>query len=178
MTASEAIILWGFSNSFGDSGRNFKRGAYPAKKEDEMKKILCATDHSDFAKKAELVGAYLAKALRAELCYAYVSHITEKDMGHQASRSSVSLLKDVALQEHRVLSDAQNVARENGVPNPHCVLLRSHKIPSAVVKYAEKEGFDHIVIGSAGRVGVSRLILGSTASAIVREANCPVTVVR
>jgi nucleotide-binding universal stress UspA family protein len=143
-----------------------------------MKKIICATDHSDLSKKAEVFAAQLAKPMGAELCYAYVSHITEKDMEPKASRSSVSLLKDVALQEHKVLSEAQEVARQNGFSDPDCVLLRSHKISSAVVKYAEKEGFEHIVIGSAGRAGVSRLVLGSVANAIVHEAHCPVTIVR
>ncbi|MFB6220989.1 MAG: universal stress protein [Halolamina sp.] len=39
-------------------------------------------------------------------------------------------------------------------------------------------GFDHLVIGSHGRTGVSRMLLGSVAEKVVRESPVPVTVVR
>jgi nucleotide-binding universal stress UspA family protein len=49
---------------------------------------------------------------------------------------------------------------------------------STIVEYAEEQGVDGIVIGSHGRQGVSRLLLGSVAETVVRRAPCPVTVVR
>ena len=100
-------------------------------------------------------------------------------MGAKASRSSsAAILKDVVLQEHEVLSHARKVAHEAGIPEAQCVLLRSHKIALALVNHAKKEGVDHIVVGSAGRIGLPRLMLGSIASQIVGGASCPVTVVR
>ena len=47
-----------------------------------------------------------------------------------------------------------------------------------IVDYAEENGVDHIVIGSHGRSGVSRILLGSVAESVVRRAEVPVTVVR
>ncbi|MES3516135.1 MAG: universal stress protein [Natronomonas sp.] len=47
-----------------------------------------------------------------------------------------------------------------------------------IVGYADEGGFDHIVIGSHGRDGVSRILLGSVAELVVRRASVPVTVVR
>lgn len=49
---------------------------------------------------------------------------------------------------------------------------------SEIVTYAEGAGVDHIVIGSHGRTGVKRLLLGSVAEAVVRRSPVPVTVVR
>ncbi|MCU4751730.1 universal stress protein [Halobacteria archaeon AArc-curdl1] len=46
-----------------------------------------------------------------------------------------------------------------------------------VVSYAEENGFDGIIIGSKGRSGVSRMLLGSVAEAVAREATMPVTIV-
>ena len=47
------------------------------------------------------------------------------------------------------------------------------------VETGEIEGaFDHLVIGSHGRTGVSRMLLGSVAEKVVRESPVPVTVVR
>ena len=47
-----------------------------------------------------------------------------------------------------------------------------------IVEYAEENDVDHIVIGSHGRSGVSRILLGSVAESVVRRASVPVTIVR
>ncbi len=48
----------------------------------------------------------------------------------------------------------------------------------AIVEYAEENDVDHIVIGSHGRDGISRVVLGSVAEMVVRRAPVPVTVAR
>lgn len=48
----------------------------------------------------------------------------------------------------------------------------------AILAYAETNDIEHIVMGSRGRSGLSRLLLGSVAETVVRRASCPVTVVR
>ncbi|WP_122088881.1 universal stress protein [Halalkalicoccus subterraneus] len=48
----------------------------------------------------------------------------------------------------------------------------------AIVDYAEEHDIDQIVMGSHGRDGVSRILLGSVAETVVRRSPCPVTVVR
>ncbi len=47
-----------------------------------------------------------------------------------------------------------------------------------IVAYAEDHGIDHVVLGSHGRQGMSRLLLGSVAETVVRGSPVPVTVVR
>lgn len=47
-----------------------------------------------------------------------------------------------------------------------------------IVAFAEEEDVDQIVVGSHGRSGVSRVLLGSVAEKVVRRAPMPVTVVR
>ncbi|RQG96587.1 universal stress protein [Natrarchaeobius chitinivorans] len=47
-----------------------------------------------------------------------------------------------------------------------------------IVRYAEENDFDQIVIGNRGRDGVSRLALGSVAERVVRRASMPVVVVK
>lgn len=48
----------------------------------------------------------------------------------------------------------------------------------AIVDYAEEHDVDHIVIGSHGRSGVTRILLGSVAESVVRRSPVPVTIVR
>lgn len=48
----------------------------------------------------------------------------------------------------------------------------------AIVEYADEHDIDHIVLGSHGRDGLSRVLLGSVAETVVRRASVPVTVAR
>jgi len=75
-----------------------------------------------------------------------------------------------------VFEDIREIAREYGreVETATDVGLPARTI----VEYADEEGFDHIVMGSHGRSGVSRVLLGSVAEAVVRRSPVPVTVTR
>lgn len=48
----------------------------------------------------------------------------------------------------------------------------------SVLEYADERDVDGIVMGSEGRSGVSRMLLGSVAEQVAREASVPVTIVR
>ncbi len=47
-----------------------------------------------------------------------------------------------------------------------------------IVEYADEHDINQIVMGSHGRSGMSRILLGSVAEIVVRRASVPVTVVR
>lgn len=48
----------------------------------------------------------------------------------------------------------------------------------AIVRYAEENDVDHVVIGSDGRSGIRRVLLGSVAETVARRSPTPVTIVR
>lgn len=73
-------------------------------------------------------------------------------------------------QQVRSLADEHGVALET-----ETVLGQAAR---AIVDYAEEHPIDQIVMGSHGRDGVSRVLLGSVAETVVRRSPCPVTVVR
>ena len=52
------------------------------------------------------------------------------------------------------------------------------RVGSAIVDYAERENVDLIVIGTRGRTGFKKILLGSVASDIVTYAHCPVLIVK
>lgn len=56
--------------------------------------------------------------------------------------------------------------------------VRIGKAAAQVLALAAEIGADHILLGSHGKTGVERLLLGSVSEHVVREARCPVTVVR
>ena len=59
------------------------------------------------------------------------------------------------------------------------VILASTPIVAAeLVDYARDENVDLIVVGTRGRSGIKKILLGSTASGIVTYAHCPVMIVK
>lgn len=51
-------------------------------------------------------------------------------------------------------------------------------VADSIVTYADEHEFDHIVIGSHGRSGATRVLLGSVAESVARRAPVSVTIVR
>lgn len=64
-------------------------------------------------------------------------------------------------------------------PTVSCSHQLLHGSPAAeIVKCAETEGVDMIIIGSHGRRGLMRMLLGSVAEGVVRKATCPVITIK
>jgi nucleotide-binding universal stress UspA family protein len=57
-------------------------------------------------------------------------------------------------------------------------LIASSSVVGGIIDFAEKENIDLIVVGTRGRSGLNRLLLGSVASGIVNYAHCPVMIVK
>jgi nucleotide-binding universal stress UspA family protein len=58
------------------------------------------------------------------------------------------------------------------------VIVTEIALYGEVIQFAEQENIDLIVIGTRGRSGVKKLLLGSTASGVLKNANCPVLVTK
>jgi nucleotide-binding universal stress UspA family protein len=78
----------------------------------------------------------------------------------------------------KVLDTAAVAAKRNGAGVVEELALRSREAAAAIVQYAEENGFDHIVVGTGDKRGVSRLVLGSVAADVAGRAHCTVTVAR
>jgi nucleotide-binding universal stress UspA family protein len=75
-----------------------------------------------------------------------------------------------------VLEEAEAMAAEAGIDiTTDSIVGRPAR---GIVDYAEEHDMEHVVIGSHGREGVSRVLLGSVAETVVRRSPVPVTVVR
>lgn len=140
-------------------------------------KLLCATDGSHSSEKAVAFAADLAKRLGAELSFLTVSTVS-KEAAAKTHFWDDRILGAADAQMQAELKAAAAAAKKAGLVDAKCVTAAGRDIAAAIVAYAEKNGFDHIVTGSAGRTGASKLLLGSVASAVVAKAHCPVTIVR
>ncbi|GGL27222.1 universal stress protein [Halarchaeum sp. CBA1220] len=75
-----------------------------------------------------------------------------------------------------LFESAQETADEYGVTLD--TVTEVGRPSRTIVNYAEENDFEHIVMGSHGRSGVTRILLGSVAENVVRRSPIPVTIVR
>jgi nucleotide-binding universal stress UspA family protein len=79
----------------------------------------------------------------------------------------------------KIVEKAEALARRNGL-TPESVMLESFggRAADFIVQQANKWGADLIVLGTHGRRGVKRLVMGSDAEQVVRTTRVPVLLVR
>lgn len=79
------------------------------------------------------------------------------------------------------IHDAKKVADEMGAkaktkifradPSKYC-----YDAKQLIVKFAEENDYDMIVMGSRGRTGISRILLGSISEYVIKHSHCPVLI--
>ena len=136
-----------------------------------INKILCATDGTEHSAHAVELAAQMAAKFGAKLAICAVN------VAHGGSRGPLIYTWEDD-QVKKVLDSAASVARNLGAGAVEELALRSREAAAAIVQYAEENGFDHIVVGTGDKRGVSRLVLGSVAADVAGRAHCGVTVAR
>ena len=58
------------------------------------------------------------------------------------------------------------------------VIIAKESIVSEIIQFGELRSIDLIIMGTRGRTGFKKLLLGSVASGVVTYAHCPVLVIR
>ena len=142
-----------------------------------FKRLLIATDGSEFAAKAVRDGLQLAKSLGARVV---VVTVTEPWLGLiNADMNAISFPIEEyerATKEEaaRILGKVRDEALALAV---ECESLHVNGFPAeAIIETAKAKTCDLIVMGSHGRRGIARLLLGSQASKVVTLSSVPVLV--
>ncbi len=148
-------------------------------------KLLLATDGSEEAELTSKTAAELAESTGSELHVLYVGEAANPYVevvelaGDEAvnPRLDAELKRQFERQAREVLdAEAQRVRAAGGtVAQAH---LSMGKADHEVVTLAEEIGAGLIVMGSRGRGGIRRALMGSVSDSVVRHSHCPVLVVR
>jgi nucleotide-binding universal stress UspA family protein len=137
-------------------------------------RILCATDGSALSEKAVTLAIAWAGQLSQFL--AFIAVIDGSDL--KFTVWDEAKLAAGELPVDRPLVSALEKARAAGLSHLGCVRASGPQIAQAVITYAEKNHYHHIIVGRAGRTGTARFLKGSVAEDIVTLAHCPVTIAR
>lgn len=144
------------------------------------RKILVAVDGSAASSKGLREAIRVAKADGARL---FILHVVDEFQAFAAldgmAAASVDLVPMLRQGGERILAKARALAQKNKLP-VKTILRERVGGPAAypIVREARKLGADLIVLGTHGRRGVRRLVLGSDAEQVVRTASVPVLLVR
>ncbi len=143
------------------------------------KHILIPTDGSELAEKAIHHGLALAKALGAQVTITTASEPWDAVIvGEVAVVLPPEEYERIASESaSKILAAAKAIATAEGVACNTLHIMGEHPA-EGIVKAAKDKGCDLIVMGSHGRRGFSRLILGSQAYEVVSHSTVPVLIVR
>jgi nucleotide-binding universal stress UspA family protein len=142
-------------------------------------KILVPVDGSDTATRGLDEAIRLAKSQGATLRLLHVVNDLAALASPEAALYSDQLLERFRAHGQAVLATAEARAREAGLkPETRCVEVAGGPAGEAIVEEARRWPAQLIVVGTHGRRGLRRLVLGSDAEHIVRTSPVPVLLVR
>jgi nucleotide-binding universal stress UspA family protein len=140
-----------------------------------FRKIAVALDGSDAAHEAFTVALQLARSEHAQLgIISVVDPIMVAGTAPPSPATSI-VICDMERDTRRLVTEAVERAHSAGVIASG--QARNGVPPFEVLGYAQRFGADLIVMGTHGRRGMTRFLLGSVAEVVLRESHVPVLVV-
>jgi len=141
-------------------------------------RIMVAVDGSDTAGRGLKEAINLAKDQKAKLAIVHVIDIVVVFGAGQFPAAYIEATRELA---RDTIEQARKTARASGlepeIQSPEIVTAGYH-VADTIAELARDWKADLLVVGTHGRRGVSRLLIGSVAERVVRLAPCPLLLVR
>jgi len=153
--------------------------------EEKMSRILVAIDGSE--KSFEAAGYAISLSIKFDsqviALYVVVSEtgFTYSSLG-LVPDDSINKLLEMEKQKaegwfEKVKQESSSVDQTKIIKFKSQVIVASSIVP-AIINFSEKEKIDLIVMGTRGRSGIKKLLLGSVASGVITHSHCPVLVIK
>ena len=140
--------------------------------------ILMPVDGSDVSSHALDEGLKLASALGSGVILMYVVDMTIATMPEaELGMSNIEVMrKSFVEQGEKVVRVAGEAAAAKGVRFE--TVIAEGDVQDEILGMAEEKKVELIIIGTHGRRGLNRLLLGSVAESVSKRAHCPVLLIR
>lgn len=143
-----------------------------------FKHILVPVDGSATSLLAVNKAAALAKAFDSAVTAVYVlDPYPFTGVGADFAYGQAQYLNAATSEANKALEEVQKIMQEAGV-NAKTIVGEGHAVHEGIARVAENVEADLIVMGSHGRRGLEKLVLGSVAQRVLQAARMPVLVVR
>jgi nucleotide-binding universal stress UspA family protein len=145
-----------------------------------FKRVLVPVDGSPTSIRALTTALQLARENSAQIRLLYVVEELAYLSGYdQFGGYSVDVARVIRESGQKVLDDSMVIANAAGVQTDHVLVdAFAQRLGEAVADAAKAWNADLVVVGTHGRRGIGRMLMGSGAEEIVRLAPVPVLVVR
>ena len=140
------------------------------------KTILVPTDLSEGAEEALDYALDLAAALGAQVHLLNVVGIPSLGVPELGLAMASVTIDTVVVENQKAIDEL--AARKRTIAPIGQAILRTGDAKDTILQVAKELGADLIVMGTHGRRGIKRALLGSIAELVVRTAACPVLTVR
>ncbi|MBI4690121.1 MAG: universal stress protein [Nitrospirae bacterium] len=136
-----------------------------------FERLLIATDGSEFSKAAINEGIAIAKACSSKL---FVVSVVEVNEEYEALAPKIVEKAEKEMREH--LEWVKSIASKEGL-DCETIIHQGEEPYQYIVDEAAQKEVKMIIMGSHGRTGLKRLMMGSVASRVIGHAPCAVLVV-
>jgi nucleotide-binding universal stress UspA family protein len=143
----------------------------------QLKSILCPIDFSDFSAAAYQYALSLAEHYKARIVALHIVELWKYPFADYAAHEADYAKFSRALNEGGEMQLQRFVKRYPAYGFQPKLVTHQGNAPNCILSFAQKENIEMIVMGTHGRRGFDRLVLGSTTDRVMRKAACPVLVV-
>ena len=143
-----------------------------------FKHIILATDGSPSAAKAGQTAIDLARVHGAKITAAFViDPYPYMSLGEDSGEAFQAYMNAAHATSLKVTGELEQKAKQAGVQLEKSV-IEGDDVATAITTLAEQQGGDLLVLGSHGRTGIERFILGSVAGKVLSLSKVPVLIAR
>jgi nucleotide-binding universal stress UspA family protein len=146
-----------------------------------LRKILVPLDGSEWSFRAAKYAIKIAKLANTEIVcvHAVVSLPSTAYANVHAGVLIPRYMEEAKKEAQKWYDEVSAIAKKAGVVRLSAeTILDAFSVADAIITYAERSNVDLIVIGTKGRTGLKKFVLGSVASGVISHAKSPVLVVR
>jgi len=143
----------------------------------DFKNILVAYDSSSFSNRAFRKALDVAEPNKSKITIVTViTGVYQPSIGF-TMKYSKKMLEKYTKTLQKTFSNLESAAKKKNI-KISLKILQDPSVAKAITNYVNSHKFDLVVIGSHGRTGLNKMILGSVANSITQKVKCPIMVVK
>jgi len=143
----------------------------------DFKNILVAYDSSSFSNRAFRKALDVAEPNKSKITIVTViTGVYQPSIGF-TMKYSEKMLEKYTKTLQKTFSNLESAAQKKSI-KISLKILQDPSVSKAITNYVNSHKFDLVVIGSHGRIGLNKMILGSVANSVTQKVKCPVMVVK